>query len=214
MTRKEKFTHIINYFKKLMPEVKSELKYSNPYELVVAVILSSQCTDKRVNQITPHFFKKFPNFLSLAKASYKDIYELIKSCSYPNNKTRYLINVAKIIIEKYNGLLPDEVDELMKLPGLGRKSANVIASILFNKPVIAVDTHVHRVSNRIGLTKNAKTPIETEKQLYKYVTPELRPSMHHWLVLHGRYICKAKNPYCKECGINKYCDFFNSNYMK
>jgi len=207
MTEKEKFEKIVNYFNTIMPNANTELIYKNEYELVVAVILSAQCTDKRVNQITAHFFKKFPDFLSLSKADKKDVYNLIKSCSYPNNKTTHLIKMAQTIINNYNNKLPENVDELMKIPGIGRKSANVIASVLFKKPVIAVDTHVHRVCNRIGLT-NSRSPEQTEKQLYKYVPEKLRPSLHHWLVLHGRYICKARKPLCTKCGISIYCNFF------
>jgi len=209
MTRKEKFEKIISYFKNTMSDVTTELNYKNEYELVVAVILSAQCTDKRVNQITPLFFKKFPDFRSLSKASKAEVYNLIKSCSYPNNKTSHLIKMANYVTKIYNGKLPEEIEELIKIPGIGRKSANVIASVLFNKPVIAVDTHVHRVCNRIGLTENAKTPEQTEKQLYEYVPQKYRASMHHWLVLHGRYICKSRKPLCNACGISNYCNFFN-----
>lgn len=209
MTKKlsEKFAQIIHYFEENKPEAKSELNYLSPYELIVAVILSAQCTDKRVNMITPPFFKKFPAIEDLAKAEISEIFDLIKSCSYPNNKAKNISGMAKMVVNEYNGQIPDTIDELQKLPGVGRKTANVVASIVFDIPAIAVDTHVFRVSNRIGLTKNAKTPLETEKQLNKYIPKNQWSIAHHWLILHGRYVCKAIKPNCKECGIKDYCDY-------
>lgn len=209
----EKYAQIIHYFEDKQPEAKSELNYLSPYELIVAVILSAQCTDKRVNMITPLFFKKFPAIEDLAKAEISEIFELIKSCSYPNNKAKNISNMAKMVVAEYNGQIPDSIDELQKLPGVGRKTANVVASIVFDIPAIAVDTHVFRVSNRIGLTKNAKTPLETEKQLNKYIPQEQWSIAHHWLILHGRYVCKAIKPNCLECYIKEFCDFYSKKQI-
>lgn len=213
MTTKERFENIINYFSAEMPIAESELNYATPYELIVAVILSAQCTDKRVNQITPPFFKAFPKPELLANAEIPEIYEYIKSCSYPNNKAKNLSGMAKMLVSEYNSELPSMPDELQKLPGVGRKTANVLASVLFGKPVIAVDTHVFRVSARIGLTINAKTPLECEKQLTKYFPAHLLPIAHHWLILHGRYVCIARKPKCSTCGIFKYCVFFENKQL-
>jgi len=209
----EKYAQIIHYFEDKQPEAKSELNYLSPYELIVAVILSAQCTDKRVNMITPPFFKKFPAIEDLAKAEISEIFDLIKSCSYPNNKAKNISNMAKMVVAEYNGQIPDSIDELQKLPGVGRKTANVVASIVFDIPAIAVDTHVFRVSNRIGLTKNAKTPLETEKQLNKYIPQKQWSIAHHWLILHGRYVCKAIKPNCLECGIKEFCDFYSKKQI-
>jgi endonuclease-3 len=209
MNKKDLFNEVIQFFQQSMPVAETELKYSNPYELLVAVILSAQCTDKRVNLISPNFFKRFPTPELLAKASNMEVLEIIKSCSYPNNKTKHLINMAITLIEKFNGTVPDSVDRLLELPGVGRKTANVIASVVYNKPVLAVDTHVHRVAARIGLTTNAKTPLETEKQLIKYIPEPLIPIAHHWLILHGRYVCKARKPECNKCGLADVCKFIN-----
>ncbi len=210
MKKTERYKLLIEYFSKHQPEVETELIYEKPYELIVAVILSAQCTDKRVNIITPEFFKCFPNENSLAKAEFEDVFSIIKSCSYPNNKAKHLIGMAKTLVEEFNGVVPSEVDELQKLPGVGRKSANVIASVVYNKAVIAVDTHLFRVSERIGLTTNSKTPLETEKQLTKYIPEDKRAISHHWLLLHGRYICKARTPDCIKCGIKTFCRFFEN----
>ncbi len=211
MTKKERFDKAIAYFEANNPFAETELKYQSEYELIVAVILSAQCTDVRVNLITPVFFQKFPNENVLAAAKEKEVYDLIKSCSYPNNKTRNLIGMAKTLIEKFNGIVPDDVDELQQLPGVGRKTANVIASVVFNKPVMAVDTHVFRVSARIGLTTNAKNPLETERQLVKHIPASKIPLAHHWLILHGRYVCKARKPLCNECGITGLCKYYSDN---
>lgn len=209
MTKKEKTSRIIEYFQKHMPVAETELHYNNPYELIVAVILSAQCTDKRVNIITPNFFKKFPTPEILALADVDEIFNTIRSCSYPNNKAKNLSAMAKMLVNEYGSQLPDDRDELEKLPGVGRKTANVLASVLFNKQVIAVDTHVFRVGARIGLTTSAKNPIQCEEQLVKLFPGELLPIAHHWLILHGRYICNARSPKCAECGITELCDFYN-----
>jgi len=207
---KNKFNFIINYFTENMPVAESELNFENPYQLIVAVILSAQCTDKRVNMTTPAFFERFPDAESLSQATVEEIYSLIKSISYPNNKAKNLLGMAKSLVINYKGVVPDNVDELQTLPGVGRKTANVVASVAFNKPAMAVDTHVFRVSARIGLTQNAKNPLETEKQLVKYIPENLIPIAHHWLILHGRYVCKARKPDCENCGITSVCDYFRS----
>ncbi len=205
MQRKERFEKVIAYFKENMPVAETELDHTSPYELIVATILSAQCTDKRVNMLTPAFFKKFPTPDVLANATVEDIFELIKSCSYPNNKAKNILGMAKKLVEEFNGLVPQSVDDLQKLPGVGRKTANVVASVAFNAPALAVDTHVFRVSRRIGLTQNAKTPLETEKQLVEHIPQELLPIAHHWLILHGRYVCIARKPNCEACGIKELC---------
>lgn len=209
MTKKERYRQVIDYFKKHQPTAETELDYRTPYELIVAVILSAQCTDKRVNIISVEFFKSFPTLESLAKADIEHIFELIKTCSYPNNKAKHLSGMARTLLNDFGGTVPSDVDELQKLPGVGRKTANVIASVIFNKPAMAVDTHVFRVSNRIGLTKNSKNPLQTEKELVKNIPQELIPLAHHWLILHGRYVCQARNPKCSECGIRPYCVYFS-----
>lgn len=209
MKREDRFKHIIAFFQENNPEADTELDYTNPYELLVAVILSAQCTDKRVNIITPPLFERFPDVETLAEASVEEVFSYIKSCSYPNNKAKHLCGMAKMLKEDFDGIVPEEIPQLQKLPGVGRKTANVIASVVFNKPAMAVDTHVFRVSERIGLTINAKTPLESEKQLVKYIPEDLIPRAHHWLILHGRYVCNARKPKCKECGITEYCKYFN-----
>jgi len=211
MTTSDKFKKLIEWFSMNMPVAETELFYNNPYELIVAVILSAQCTDKRVNMITPLFFKKFPDPFTLAAANTDEIFEIIKSCSYPNNKSKNLLGMAKTLISEFNGIIPSDVKELQKLPGVGRKTANVIASVVFNKPALAVDTHVFRVSARIGLTKNAKTPLQAEKQLLKYLPEDIIPKAHHWLILHGRYICKARKPECGKCGLTEICQYYSNN---
>lgn len=208
MTLKNKFKCVIEYFEKNMPVAESELNFENPYQLIVAVILSAQCTDKRVNMTTPALFERYPDAEALSKATVEDIYELIKSISYPNNKSKNLLGMAKLLMSDFNGVVPDDVDKLQTLPGVGRKTANVVASVAFNKPAMAVDTHVFRVSARIGLTKNAKNPLETEKQLVKHIPESIIPKAHHWLILHGRYVCKARKPECEKCGINTICEYF------
>jgi endonuclease-3 len=208
MTKKERFTFLIDYFLEHRPKAETELVYTDPYELVVAVILSAQCTDKRVNMITPAFFRKFPDASALSNARQEDVFEIIKSCSYPNNKAKNLIGMAKSLTNDFAGNLPSDVDELMTIPGVGRKTANVLASVIYKKPAMAVDTHVFRVSARIGLTTNAKTPYQTELQLVKYIPDRLIPLAHHWLILHGRYICIARKPKCSECGLTSICKYY------
>ena len=209
MTKKERFEKVLNYFEINNPAAETELKYKSPYQLLVAVILSAQCTDVRVNMITPKFFEFFPDEQALSKAKHEEVFELIKSCSYPNNKSKNLIGMAQTLIKEFNGVVPSNIDELQRLPGVGRKTANVIVSVVFDKPAMAVDTHVFRVSARIGLTTNSKTPIDTEKQLVKYIPEEKISIAHHWLILHGRYICKARTPNCQVCGLKEYCKFFS-----
>jgi len=208
MTKKERYEKILDYFIQNKPVAETELVYETPYQLIVAVILSAQCTDKRVNIITVDFFKRFPDAYKLADAEEVEIYDYIKSCSYPNNKAKHLSGMAKMLVKDYNGILPSDVDELQKLPGVGRKTANVLASVLFNQPAMAVDTHVFRVSARLGLTTNSKNPLETEKQLVKNIPEALIPIAHHWLILHGRYTCMARKPMCSECGLSAYCKYF------
>jgi endonuclease III len=209
MTKKERFRKVIAWFEQNMPLVETELRYKSAYELLVAVILSAQCTDKRVNIITPPFFKRFPNAETLADSSVDEIFEYIKSCSYPNNKAKNLSGMAKTLMNDFGGVVPDDVTELQKLPGVGRKTAHVIASVVYNKAVLAVDTHVFRVAARISLTTNAKTPLETEKQLVKHIPVELISKAHHWLILHGRYVCIARKPKCSECGLKGFCRYYS-----
>ena len=208
MTRKERFEYFINYFKEHRPDAETELYYTNPFELLVAVILSAQCTDKRVNLVTPALFTAFPTAEHLATAQPEDIFPFIKSISYPNNKAKHLAGMAQMLVEKFDGEVPYTIEELVQLPGVGRKTANVIASVVYDLPAMAVDTHVFRVSARLGLTVNAKTPLSTEKQLVKYIPEEDIPLAHHWLILHGRYTCKAKNPECSTCGLQQICSFY------
>ena len=210
MQKKELFGKVIAWFQKEMPVAETELDYGTPFGLLVAVILSAQCTDKRVNQITPDLLKRFPTADKMAEAEPAEVFDYIKTCSYPNNKSKHLVGMAKMLTEEFGGEVPDDVDLLQKLPGVGRKTANVIASVVYNKPAMAVDTHVFRVAARIGLTTNAKTPLETEKQLMKYFPEELVPLGHHWLILHGRYVCLARNPKCKQCGLNSLCKYNKS----
>lgn len=208
MRIEERYEKVIRWFSNNMPNAQSELNYHNPFELLVAVILSAQCTDKRVNMVTPSLFKDFPTPKHLAETNEDEIFEYVKSISYPRNKARHLVAMAKKLIADYSGEVPSEIEELMKLPGVGRKTANVIASVIFNRPAMAVDTHVFRVANRIGLTNNSKTPLETEKELIKHIPERIIPIAHHWLILHGRYVCLARNPKCAECGISDYCQTF------
>lgn len=208
MVLKERYRKTIEYFLQNDPDPETELEYQDPFELMVAVILSAQCTDKRVNMITPALLKAFPDARSLSEASPSDVYEYIKSCSYPNNKSKHLVNMSKVLVDKFNGIVPDEPGLLQELPGVGRKTANVIASVIYRKPVMAVDTHVFRVSRRIGLARNAKTPLEVERQLSRNIPEELIHKAHHWLILHGRYVCKARNPICTECGLSAFCHYF------
>ena len=214
MSRKELYEHVIHYFLEFSPEAETELLYDNPYQLLVAVILSAQCTDKRVNLTTPAIFEKYPDAESLSKASFEELFPLIKSISYPNNKTKHLIGMATMLVEKFNSHVPMTVDELVQLPGVGRKTANVITSVVDEQPNMAVDTHVFRVSARLGLTVNAKTPLATEKQLVKHIPEKYIHKAHHWLILHGRYVCTARNPKCSSCGLNTVCKFYKNILKK
>ena len=214
MLKKERYQKVIEWFKENVPVAESELVHHNPYELIVATILSAQCTDKRVNMVTPNFFKQYPTVYKLADADVDSIFELIKSISFPNNKAKHLLGMAQLVVSRFKGKIPSTIEELESLPGVGRKTANVVASIIYNKPVIAVDTHVFRVSARIGLSTNAKTPLETEKQLEAYIPEEYRTIAHHWLILHGRYICVARKPKCDECGITPYCKYYATTVSK
>jgi len=208
MTRKQKFQEVMDYFQQHAPNAETELIYDNPFQLLVSVILSAQCTDKRVNMTTPAIFAQYPGPQSMAKAGFDDLFALIKSISYPNNKTRHLQGMANMLVEKFDSQVPLTVNELMQLPGVGRKTANVITSVIDQQPNMAVDTHVFRVSARLGLTINAKTVLEAERQLIKYIPSQLVHKAHHWLILHGRYICVARNPKCEFCGLRYLCDYY------
>jgi endonuclease-3 len=208
MTKKERFEKIIAYFSEHQPIAETELHYKNPYQLLVAVILSAQCTDKRVNIVTPALFKAFPKAEVMAAASSDEVFQYIKSISYPNNKAKHLVGMAKMLMADFKGKIPSDVDELQKLPGVGRKTANVIASVVYKKPTLAVDTHVFRVAARLGLTTNSTTPLETEKQLVKYVPEDKIAIFHHWIILHGRYICVARSPKCDICPLTKFCKYY------
>ncbi|MDP4263481.1 MAG: endonuclease III [Bacteroidota bacterium] len=215
MTRKERYQFVIDYFLQHSPEAETELLYDDPYQLLVAVILSAQCTDKRVNMTTPAIFERYPDIPSLSKATFDELFPLIKSISYPNNKTKHLIGMAKMIEEKFRGKVPMTVDELIQLPGVGRKTANVITSVVDRQPNMAVDTHVFRVSKRIGLVpQTASTPLAVEKELVKNIPVGLIHKAHHWLILHGRYTCIARNPKCEECGLRPACNFYNAKIKK
>lgn len=208
MKKADRYSKVIDRFEQMMPEAQTELHFDNPYQLLVAVILSAQCTDKRVNIITPSLFDRFPTAEDLAKATREEVFGFIKSCSYPNNKTTSLIGMAKMLTERFGGKVPDSIDDLMSLPGVGRKTANVILSVVYDKPAMAVDTHVFRVAERIGLTTNSKSPLTTERELVKYIPEEKIARAHHWLILHGRYICKARKPLCDQCEISQYCRYY------
>ena len=209
MTLKERYSECLAWFRDNMPAASSELKFMDPFQLIVAVILSAQCTDKRVNMVTPALFEAYPTPEALAAASFEDVFPYVKSVSYPTSKTRHLIEMAQILLARFGGEVPADIDELMSLPGVGRKTANVVASIVYDKPVIAVDTHVFRVAKRIGLS-SGKTPFAVETDLERHIAAEERPRAHHWLILHGRYVCTAKKPKCHECGISAYCKYFQS----
>jgi endonuclease III len=209
MTINERYRHIINYFSNNFPIAETELIYNNPFELMVAVILSAQCTDKRVNMIIPALMERFPDARTMSMAEPRDVFEYIKSCTYPNNKARHLIGMARMLMCDFGGEVPSDPDLLEKLPGVGRKTANVVASVVFRKPVMAVDTHVFRVSKRIGLVRNAKNPRDAENQLTVHFPTELIHKAHHWLIFHGRYVCKARNPLCNQCGIKNFCKFYS-----
>lgn len=210
MKIQERYDKIIEWFSSNMPVAETELHYGNTFQLLVAVILSAQCTDKRVNMITPALFEAYPTPEVMAEASPEAVLEYVKSVSYPNNKARHLVGMAKMLTEEFGGVVPADTDLLQKLPGVGRKTANVIAAVAYNKEAMPVDTHVFRVSNRIGLTNNSKTPLETEKVLVKHIPGPLLPVAHHWLILHGRYVCRARRPDCLNCGISPWCKYYNS----
>ena len=208
MTRKDRYKHFVEYFSKHSPNPVTELHYGNPFQLLIAVILSAQCTDKRINQVTPALFNRFPTPEALAASTAEEVFNYIRSVSYPNNKAKHLVGMAKILVEVFNGEVPSGLEDLQKMPGVGRKTANVIASVVFDAPAIAVDTHVFRVSARIGLTVNARTPLAVERQLMEYLPKDVLGVAHHWLILHGRYICIARNPKCEICPINWFCRYY------
>ncbi len=210
----QKYDSFVSYFKEQMPTAGSELVFRNPYELLVSVILSAQCTDKRVNMTTPALFERFPTPESMAGSTVEEIYSYIKSISYPNNKSKNLLGMAKVLVEEFGGVVPDNLDDLQRLPGVGRKTANVMMAVAFQQPAMPVDTHVFRVSNRIGLTKNSKNVLETEKTLVANLPQEVLSKAHHWLILHGRYVCLARKPKCDECGITTICDFYQKKQIK
>ena len=214
MTQKERYARLIAYFEEARPTAETELHYNDPFQLLVAVILSAQCTDKRVNMTTPALFAAYPDADAMAKATPEEIFSYIHSISYPNNKSKHLVGMAQKLVADFGGQVPSDVDELQTLPGVGRKTANVIASVVFNLPALAVDTHVFRVANRIGLTKNSKNPLQTERELTKHIPPEKIPIAHHWLILHGRYVCQARKPHCTECGIADICIYFKNQQEK
>lgn len=214
MKLKEKFDFVVNWFETHVPVAETELQYTNPYELLVAVILSAQCTDKRVNIVSPALFKRFPEAESLAAASVEEVFQYIRSISYPNNKAKHLVGMAKMLTGDFNGIVPSEIEELVRLPGVGRKTANVIASVVYDKPAMAVDTHVFRVSARLGLTRGAKNPLQTEQQLVKHIPENRIATAHHWLILHGRYTCIARNPKCGECPFTEICLYYKKHQGK
>ena len=208
MTKKELYNAVIAWFEENMPVAETELNYSNAFELLVAVILSAQCTDKRINMITPRLFHDYPTAEAMASASPEVIFEYIRSVSYPNNKAKHLVGMARMLVEQFSGEVPNNVDDLQKLPGVGRKTANVIASVVFSQPKMAVDTHVFRVAERIGLTTNSKNPLQTERELVKHIPENLIPKAHHWLIFHGRYVCIARKPKCATCGLQNMCRYY------
>jgi endonuclease-3 len=207
MKKSERYKRVIEWFSEAMPVAETELEFKDPYELIVAVILSAQCTDKRVNMITPGFFKRFPDVKTLAGGTQDQVFELIKSCSYPNNKARHLAGMARMVVERFGGEIPSSREELQQLPGVGRKTANVILSVAFKQPAMAVDTHVFRVAERIGLTTGAANPFETEMELVRHIPEDQIHLAHHWLILHGRYVCKARKPLCETCGLQHLCRY-------
>ncbi len=212
MNKKERYEHVLNYFEKHVPEAETELHYTNSFELLIAVILSAQCTDKRINLVTPKLFAAFPYPEVLANASVEEVFSYIRSVSYPNNKAKHLVGMGKMLMDKFNAEVPSTVEELQQLPGVGRKTANVIVSVIHHAPAMAVDTHVFRVSARLGLTTNAKTPLAAEKQLIKFIPAEKVHIAHHWLILHGRYTCLARSPKCEICPISMYCKYYSKNH--
>lgn len=214
MQKKERFQRFVEYQLANHPEVDTELDYGSPFQLIIAVSLSAQCTDKRINMVTPAIFQDFPTPEALAATSFDELFPYIRSISYPNNKTKHLIGMAKMLVEDFNSEIPSDIKELQKLPGVGRKTANVVASVIFNQPAMAVDTHVFRVANRMGLTTNAKNPLDSEKQLVKYIPTDLISKAHHWLILHGRYVCVARKPKCEICEMKDFCKYYEKTYLK
>ncbi len=214
MTKQERYDHILNYFQQNDSPAETELHYEDPFQLLVSVILSAQCTDKRVNMVTPKLFKDYPTAEDLAVSTPEIIFNYIRSISYPNNKAKHLVGMAQMLVNNFKSKIPKEVYELVKLPGVGRKTANVIASVVYDKPTMAVDTHVFRVSARLGLTTNAKNVLQAEKQLIKFIPEELVPKAHHWLILHGRYICLARKPLCEKCPLTQWCKYFQIKILK
>ena len=208
MTVKQRFEHILGWFAENMPVAESELNYNNPYELLVAVMLSAQCTDKRVNMVTPALFAAYPTVETMAKATSDEIFEYIKSVSYPRSKAEHLVQMAQRVVETFSRQIPDNIEDLQTLSGVGRKTANVVCAVIWNQPTMAVDTHIFRVSERLGLTTNSKNPRQTEDQLVKYIPADVIPKAHHWLLLHGRYVCQARKPKCEQCGLSAYCRYF------
>jgi len=208
MTKQERYDHILNYFQQNDSPAETELHYENPFQLLVSVILSAQCTDKRVNMVTPKLFRDYPTAEALAVSTPETIFNYIRSISYPNNKAKHLVGMAQMLVKDFKSKIPNEVDDLVKLPGVGRKTANVIASVVYDKPTMAVDTHVFRVSARLGLTTNAKNVLQAEKQLIKFIPEKLVPKAHHWLILHGRYVCLARRPLCEKCALTEWCKYF------
>ena len=209
MTTKQRFENILAWFEANMPVAESELVFANPFQCLVAVMLSAQCTDKRVNMVTPALFAAYPTPESLAKATSDEVFEYVKSVSYPRSKSEHLVQMAQRLVEVYHGEVPDTIEDLQTLQGVGRKTANVVCAVIWNQPTMAVDTHIFRVSERLGLTTNSKNPLQTEKQLVKYIPASIIPKAHHWLLLHGRYVCQARKPKCEACGIREFCRFFN-----
>ena len=209
MRKKELYEKVIAWFEEAMPVAETELHYSTPFQLLVAVVLSAQCTDKRVNMVTPALFAAYPDAASMAKATEEEIFEYIHSVSYPHNKSHHLAGLSRMLVEEFGGEVPDDMEQLQRLPGVGRKTANVVEAVYFEKPAMPVDTHVFRVANRIGLTVNSKTPLQTERELVKYIPAELLPKAHHWLILHGRYVCQARRPKCEKCGLTEVCKYYN-----
>jgi endonuclease-3 len=209
MTTKQRFEHILGWFETNMPVAESELVFLNPFQCLVAVMLSAQCTDKRVNMVTPALFEAFPTPEALARATSDEVFEYVKSVSYPRSKAEHLVAMAKRLVEVYDGVVPDNIEDLQTLQGVGRKTANVVCAVIWNQPTMAVDTHIFRVSERLGLTTNSKNPLQTEKALVKYIPADVIPKAHHWLLLHGRYVCQARKPQCERCGLAQYCRFFH-----
>ena len=213
MTTKDRFSHILSWFAENMPMAESELRYDNPFQLLVAVMLSAQCTDKRVNMVTPALFAAYPTPEAMAQATTEEVLRYVRSVSYPNAKAAHLVAAAQRLCSVYGGQVPDNIDDLQTLPGVGRKTANVVCAVIWNQPTMAVDTHIFRVSERLGLTTGSKSPLQTEKQLTKYIPAAVIPKAHHWLLLHGRYVCQARTPHCNRCGLAPYCRYYAKKYL-